>query len=559
MDKMLARKLIISAFLFIAALFVMQFLYYAQVRLEKKNNHEKLREYIDQDLVFSWETMDDELAKINEMINNRHFSNEDLGRLYEKASLIYMQKGETMSYYRYLGYALYYLEQSEDKDYTVNIYLDLANFFLNNYTEDSARKMIAEAKKVEAFENIEDIQIKSYAYRMLGIMAILDEDYEAAENYLKESQKIVDTSHTNIYEETYSAINDTWLARVYVDTGRYEECQEKLDKWDGHDMFTTDVYRQIMLRDLIVPYYQIECYLSAAETLKDSDKLSKEELEQREVEVGEHLDQFIELCEENGYQKAELSTILRLQTDYPPTSDEVRFRLYGILNRLYTDLFDNQNISYSNVIDNMVSDSKAEMTRDEQYRRQYVKRLQIIIGSMIVVGIIILIFIILLLNSRIDALTRLFNRKTFNHDYNRAKRRNQIFSIIMIDIDDFKQINDSYGHINGDIVLGRMGQLMQREITADVHCYRYGGEEFVLLLDKKAVPYAEAVANRLRLYMEQQTWMFTEDQKITLSIGVATGSGKDDVLKNADDSLYFSKENGKNRVTVYEKNKILSH
>jgi len=74
--------------------------------------------------------MDEELQYINKWTDGGHFTNEDLGRIYERASLIYMQKGETLSYYRYLGYALYYLERSTEKDYTINVYLDLANFFL---------------------------------------------------------------------------------------------------------------------------------------------------------------------------------------------------------------------------------------------------------------------------------------------------------------------------------------------------------------------------------------------------------------------------------------------
>ncbi|SFN95860.1 hypothetical protein SAMN04487831_105152 [Pseudobutyrivibrio sp. UC1225] len=174
MNKSFNRKVIIGVILVIAALCFVQSLYHVDIYFEKKSNHEKVTELINNDLVFSWDTMDDELSQILDWIDSGHFYNGDLGRLYERASLIYMQKGEPMSYYRYLGYALFYLEQSDDKDYTVNIYLD--------------------------------------------------------------------QSHTNIYEETYRAINDAWLARVYVETGRFDECREKLDKWEGHDMCSTRTF-----------------------------------------------------------------------------------------------------------------------------------------------------------------------------------------------------------------------------------------------------------------------------------------------------------------------------
>ena len=91
---------------------------------------------------------------------------------------------------------------------------------------------------------------------------------------------------------------------------------------------------------------------------------------------------------------------------------------------------------------------------------------------------------------------------------------------------------------------------MQREITADVHCFRYGGEEFVILLDKKALPFAARVAERLRNTMEQQAWQFGDNYIVTISVGVATGERTDDLLKRADENLYKAKEEGKNRVVV---------
>ena len=550
MNRRVTRRIIISVIVFMAAMICAQLLFYVNIYFEKKAAHDKVVKIVNEDLLFSWDTLDAELDYLNNLIDSGHYFNEDIGRLYERASLIYMQKGETMTYYRYLGYALYYLERSNDKDYTINIYLDLANFFLNNYTGDAAKNMLGHAFDVEPFDEIEDLQIRSYAYRMLGIMAIFDEDYSAAEEYLEKSQSIIDMSNTNVFEEAYTAINDVWLARVYVDTGRYKECHEKLDKWEGHAMFTTEVYRQIMLRDLIVPFYQTKVFLAAAEIINGAEDMNDGKREERELQIAEYLQQFMNLCDENGYEKAELSTILKLQSDYPPTSDKVRTNLFAVVNRLYTVLFDNQNITYANVIDSTVTDSKSEMAKNELLNKQYVRRTEIILFSVLVVTVVIIIFIMILLNNRYDALSGLLNRRAFNHALARAKRRKSKYGVIMIDIDDFKQINDTYGHQEGDIVLWRFGQIMQREITPDVHCFRYGGEEFVILLDKKALPYAVSVAERLRTLMEHQTWEFGGDLKITISAGVAVGSGDTDVLKMADDCLYHSKDKGKNQVTV---------
>ena len=549
MSSSTVKRLIIGGILVVAALLVLQSIYYTNIYLEKKSNHDKVAELIDNALQYSPDTIDEEIDEINNLLDTKHFDNASKGRLYERASLIYMQLGETMSYYRYLGYALYYLERSDEKDYTVNIYLDLANFFLNNYDKNSAEEMIDEAVKVEAFEDIESLQIKSYAYRMLAILAIYDQDYAAAEELLNLSIDTVNQSHTNQYEESYIAINETWLARVYVETGRYQECQEILDKWNGNDMFTTDIYRQIFLRDLIIPYYQTAIYLDAARTLSDIDNLSLEERSAREEEILGGLDQLIYLCESNGFEKAELSTLLKLQTDYPPQNEEVRQDLYDKMNNLYTSLFENQNLTYTNVIDNVVSDSKTAMIRAEKNKTQYRQRTEFIVFTLMAIGWIMLLLAIIIFNNRFDGLTQLLSRKTFNKQLQKCNRSSLPYGIIMIDIDNFKQINDTYGHQNGDIVLQHVGRILRRENTPDVKCFRYGGEEFVILLNKSAIPYAKALAHRLRGTMEQQGWAFNPDLVITLSIGVAIGDASVDVLKEADEKLYYSKNHGKNKVT----------
>ncbi len=543
------RRIITGLVIAIAAIIFVQCIFYVYVYFEKRANHDKVLKLINEDLAFSWDTMDNELSNINDWISRGHFSNGDLGRLYERASLIYMQKGETMAYYRYLGYALYYLERSSEKDYTINVYLDLANFFLNNYAEDSARKMMDSAEGIRSFDEIEDLQIKSYAFRMKGIMAIFSKDFDEAEEYLIKSQEQVDLSHTGVYEECYTAINDTWLARVYYETDRFDECADKLAKWEGHDFFTTDVYRQIFLRDLIVPYYQVKLLLTSANVLNDDEADEKT----KEQTVFDAFEEFMELCEENGYEKAELSTILKLQREFPPVTEKSRDAVISTVQRLYTELFNEQNITYANVIDSTVMDSQTEVEKIELTQKKNIRRSEITAIGTILIIVVLAILLIIILNSMVDGLTGLLNRKAFNRMISHLKKGNSEYGIIMIDIDHFKQINDTYGHQNGDVALGRLGQLIQTENTTDVHCYRYGGEEFVIVLERQAVMYAEDIAERLRAAMERQKWSFDDDLVVTISEGISVGGRDADVVKQADDNLYFSKENGRNRITFSDK------
>ncbi|MBF0180265.1 MAG: diguanylate cyclase [Magnetococcales bacterium] len=156
--------------------------------------------------------------------------------------------------------------------------------------------------------------------------------------------------------------------------------------------------------------------------------------------------------------------------------------------------------------------------------------------------------------STTDALTGLFNRRRFDEvlleEWNRSRRYNQHFAMLLFDVDHFKKFNDTYGHDQGDRVLQTIGRVL-RELFRDVdHPCRYGGEEFVVILPNTGFPGANLAAERLRKTVEAQV---IDGLTVTISIGVAihpgVGSDPADMLKQADTALYASKQAGRNRVS----------
>lgn len=159
-----------------------------------------------------------------------------------------------------------------------------------------------------------------------------------------------------------------------------------------------------------------------------------------------------------------------------------------------------------------------------------------------------------------DGLTSLFNHRQFKRDFleevRRAERYQAPLSIIMLDVDDFKKFNDSYGHPNGDIVLRELSQLL-RELLRDCDLiYRYGGEEFIALLPETRLQQALQVAERIRIFVETESPRFltgmTKTHGITVSVGVAAfpedGDCHETLLKRVDELMYLAKEDGKNKV-----------
>jgi diguanylate cyclase (GGDEF)-like protein len=165
----------------------------------------------------------------------------------------------------------------------------------------------------------------------------------------------------------------------------------------------------------------------------------------------------------------------------------------------------------------------------------------------------------LMLRALTDPLTGVFNRRTFiemsSKEEARARRTGSLTSVLMLDIDHFKLINDSYGHFVGDQVIKLLAELAAKSLRSIDILARYGGEEFVVTLPETDSAVAARVAERLRATLEQAV-VTTEAGiavKFTVSVGVATfatGVALARAMETADQALYRAKEGGRNRIEI---------
>ena len=160
--------------------------------------------------------------------------------------------------------------------------------------------------------------------------------------------------------------------------------------------------------------------------------------------------------------------------------------------------------------------------------------------------------------SNTDHLTGLFNRRylmeALEKEFQRNLRKGGNLSLILLDIDHFKKVNDTYGHLQGDVVLNKVALQLQKELRSYDIAARYGGEEFVALLPDATLKEALFVAERVRQTVQQTKFNgVLASLAITVSMGIATlptpeGTTVDNFIKMADDALYRAKANGRNRV-----------
>jgi diguanylate cyclase (GGDEF)-like protein len=166
----------------------------------------------------------------------------------------------------------------------------------------------------------------------------------------------------------------------------------------------------------------------------------------------------------------------------------------------------------------------------------------------------------LLLQSRVDHLTGIFNRRAiFDHvwiELDRSKRENVPISIFMLDIDHFKKVNDTYGHLVGDQVLRETVKRIKEKVRTYDILGRFGGEEFLLVSSKLGREKAQDLAERVRVGIEEEPfWIAGKPIAITVSMGGITWNGRDsmdELVNRADTALYQAKEQGRNRTVFVE-------
>jgi diguanylate cyclase (GGDEF)-like protein/PAS domain S-box-containing protein len=161
-----------------------------------------------------------------------------------------------------------------------------------------------------------------------------------------------------------------------------------------------------------------------------------------------------------------------------------------------------------------------------------------------------------------DPLTNIYNRRIFDEiiikEWERAKRSKSQLTIIIFDIDDFKRINDTHGHLIGDQVLTNLADLCLSNMRSMDIIARYGGEEFMILMPDTDPASAHQSMERLRITIAEKPLATSEDKEIfvTISAGIAIWNGQEQIeipilLDHADQALYISKQTGRNKVTIW--------
>ena len=469
---------------------------------------------------------------------SKNYSDSFLGFIYERMSFIYRSNGDNMHYYTSVGKALYYLEKSKNFQTMLNLYADLIDYqYIPNSNYDLAEQILQKIEKIEISEGIKEPRMQTTIYRIKGDLAYYEKNYVLAAQMYETSEQIIKDKGKRVLD-FFLSITLIHKARNMIELGEYDEAQALLEelikdneKYSNADYSFKDVVNKLM----VIPLYQVQCFIYAHNAEYDKLKVCIEKL--------------IDNAYRQSFEGVALATLQKLNREYALPL-ELENSIHIKIETLYSVIYLKDSRSYAALCNSQIN-SAIFLLEEKEFIKAERRSTAIMLCSFVFVCIVFaFVAYKIKQKSYIDELTGIYNRRYLTKKLAFNEKRHIPYSVLMLDIDDFKVINDTYGHDAGDIVLQIIGEILNyrcREKT--VEAFRYGGEEFALLIYENELLSPVAVAENIRHEIVAQKWHF--NKTVTVSIGVADKTTTEEglsIIKQADIFLYYAKKHGKNQV-----------
>lgn len=460
--------------------------------------------------------------------------------LYGRLSYIAGQQGDWLGYYMYFGREQYFLSASEDYDTQINSGCDI--LFYTYLAEGNLPLAQAEMDRIDAIiaeHGLEDPQLRSIVYRHHAALAFYAGDHGEAIRYAGLAAEVL-TDPSASYYSTYLMGADMLRAKALAAEGEYAEAEALLEKHASSDPFTMTFYPSTRYNVCILPYRQVQAWV-CAEKGDEAGMLSC---------VREILDK----CIEYDYEFYGFDTLQRIdrRDRFSPETNAALTEMERDFNSRYNaQKADRYSSLCATVIDSNYEKARADEEDALSARNLLITLCALAVLILAFAGVVWLI----VRKNRLDSLTGIGNRRSLDRTISRLELMRSDYSVIMLDIDDFKVINDTYGHAEGDRVLKEIGLILRAlGKKGQIMPFRYGGEEFVVVTHGLLLGGSRELAELIRTDIEKQS---VGGYPVTVSVGLAYSQKKDakhrsQTLELADQMMYEAKASGKNCVVGKE-------
>ncbi|CEO15100.1 diguanylate kinase signaling protein [[Clostridium] sordellii] len=467
-----------------------------------------------------------------EMEKYKFLSKEHRFKIYENLGNLYLIDS---NYAKASEYILDTLIMSKDMEYNIieeKQLINLGVLFSQIQGYDTGVETIKESLKINIKNTKQAEIIRLYAYVNISEIYLRMGKYKECERYLSMINK--DRKHVDIKD--YSDIDvlaNTIQANLYLNEGKYELAKEYIELAEKFLKFNDEK---------IFKYTKELLYLTKGQYYSSIGNYYKS------IDIYNKILSFSDYKNNNSLnEEYVLEKLVKL---YDKTKQYELEDIY--IDKLISAIKNNENIRYRDYSNYVLEQAKEKYIVRKD--RESIRFLMLII----LCGTIIIGYMYKINKKRLkkmkyitlhDNLTGVYNRGYFDEKYKELINNKFKFSILMIDIDNFKYLNDTFGHQFGDEVLKTITSVILNLLNERCVLCRYGGEEFVILHKYSFKEESVLTAELIRSAVEHLSW--SKDIKVTISIGIAYRLNDGlDTLSKADMNLYKAKNNGKNKIVV---------
>ena len=479
-----------------------------------------------------------DLEILDGLLSLRHLTTAQLGELYMLKSTLYYTNNDMTSFFETVGNALFYEEKAENTDDMVYLYANMAKYFHEVGDTAEAKAMIDKAYSIRPFYECQNVFTKLQALQVYSRIAVEKGDFETA---LRAADQIIADSESefiNSFNQNLSVYyrRSGEVVKVLVTLFRndfkkaYEDSKALRQKYYSQD----EIVSQFNAFDFYLPLLYVQS-VSACQLGHYGESL-------------DYLKQYSDFCDQYFFTKLKLSLSKKIMLLLPHAMEKERTALFvsisDVAEKFEQDMLEGFTRMTRDKFLTMI-DSLSEKTDMRESRLRSIKQAYL---NLTVLLFLLLVIVSLYYQLQLDGLTRLNNRASLNARVRRFSLMNKKYAAIMVDIDNFKRLNDTYGHAFGDYVLKYVAGVLASAEGRGITAYRYGGEEFVIIIEQNDLEKAIRVSENLRSTICRN--VLDKGVRVTASFGI--GMVPDNPIEQADKNMYKAKESGKN-FTAYEK------
>lgn len=498
------------------------------VEMQNTANDKAVKECLER-LTYTEKQMDEELRELRKLSTNSLMSDKTKGELFTAmAEISYMNKDD-MVYNRYVASALYYLNKSDNRK--MIFYLShkyIGRLYANGCYESAGYVLSSLGKQYD----ISALELKERVGYYLSCADVEQmRNWDCTKN-LTEAQSGINMMSEGSERSLQQAKLDLLIARNYINKNDFDAAAAIMEKYKEQDDFGFDPTQVYVICDYRIPYYEI-----SAKLLLHNNKLP---------EAYQQIEKYLRACDDFNFRTMKLH-MLQYVVQWSGRSHIDGMERYQLLEQSVSkENLHKMTDEYGNFLLSDISLIKFELEQQDEPQQSIYRyaTIGLVCLSLLILGYCFASAFMKDVNK--DGLTRLYNRKLYERARIVCERSKYKYGLVMFDIDNFKRINDTFGHLIGDRVLRDIAAIMLRYTGRGVTAYRYGGEEMCMVFYNVPEKRVREVAEEIRKLIEQEVG--TVDMPVTISGGLAMSENGENVFQKADMHLYDAKRSGKNKI-----------